>query len=52
VFFIWLSAKPSLPSVKKKRLAKPPTLGKEADSGSAWSSFGISIHQVLLALGM
>jgi hypothetical protein len=34
VFFIWLSAKPSLPSAQKKRSAKPPALGKEADSGS------------------
>jgi hypothetical protein len=29
VFFIWLSATP-----EKKRSAKPPALGKEADSGS------------------
>jgi hypothetical protein len=34
VFFTWLSAKPSLLSTRKKRSAKPPALGKEADSGS------------------
>jgi hypothetical protein len=40
-FFIWHSAKSSLPSAggfaecpKKKHSAKPPALGKEADSGS------------------
>jgi hypothetical protein len=37
VFFIWLSAKPSLPSTRKKRSAKPPALDEEADSGSVWS---------------
>jgi hypothetical protein len=34
VFFIWLSAKPSLLSVRKKRSAKPPALGKEVNSGT------------------
>jgi hypothetical protein len=34
VLFFWLSAKPSLLSVRKKRSAKPPALGKEVNSGS------------------
>jgi hypothetical protein len=33
-FFIWHSAKSSLPSTRKKHSAKPPALGKEVDSGS------------------
>jgi hypothetical protein len=46
VFFIWLSAKPSLPSARKKRSAKPPALDKEADSGSI-VNFGSSYDMVL-----
>jgi hypothetical protein len=47
VFFIWLSAKPSLLSARKKRSAKPPALGKEADSGSERKVFWCTLKQTV-----